>query len=52
MLWGLAAAAVALVAWLLGRKVARLFWFLGAPVFLVVLFVFYENVARLLPANI
>ena len=52
VLWGLAAAAVALVVWLLGRRVARLFWFLGAPVFLVVLFVFYENVARLLPANI
>ena len=26
--------------------------FLGAPVFLVVLFVFFENFARLLPANV
>ena len=52
VLWGLAAAAVGLAVWLLGRRIARLFWFVGAPVFLVVLFVFYENVARLLPANI
>lgn len=39
--------------WLLGR-LWRPVWvyLLGAPVFLVVLFVFYENVSRLLPANI
>jgi sortase A len=51
--WGLAAACVALVLWLLGR-LWRPFWIYlgGAPVFLLVLFVFYENVSRLLPANI
>ena len=52
-LWGAAAALVALLTWLAARRWRR--WpayVLGAPVFLVVLFVFYENVARVLPANI
>jgi sortase A len=51
--WGLLAALVALLVYLAGRRWRR--WpayLLGAPLFLVVLFVFYENVARLLPANI
>jgi sortase A len=52
VLWGLAAAAVALATWLLRRRTGRWAYAVGAPVFLVVLFVFYENVARLLPANI
>ncbi|HYD11050.1 MAG TPA: class E sortase [Acidimicrobiales bacterium] len=51
--WGLAVAGVALVLWLLAR-LWRPFWIYlgGSPVFLLVLFVFYENVSRLLPANI
>jgi sortase A len=51
--WGLIAAAVALAGWLLGRTWRR--WpayILATPVFLVVLFVFFENVSRILPANI
>jgi hypothetical protein len=39
--------------WALSRRWRR--WpayLIGAPVFLVVLFLFYENVARLLPANV
>ena len=50
--WGAAAAAVWLVTWLAARRWRR--WpayLLGAPVFLVVLFVFFENFSRLLPAN-
>lgn len=51
--WGLLASAVALVLWLLGRLWRPIWVYLaGAPVFFVVLFVFYENVSRLLPANI
>ena len=52
-LWGSISALVAFAVWLLSKKWRK--WpayLLGAPVFLVVLFVFYENVARLLPANI
>ena len=50
--WGAAAAAVWLLTWLAGRAWRR--WpayALGTPVFLVVLFVFFENFSRLLPAN-
>jgi sortase A len=53
VMWGALAAAVALATWLLSRRWRP--WpayLLGAIPFLVVLFVFYENVARLLPANI
>ena len=53
VLWGLLAAAIWYGAWVLGRKWRK--WpayALGTPVFLVVLFVFFENVSRLLPANI
>ena len=52
-LWGALAAAVWLAIALVGRAWRR--WpayLLGAPVLLVVLFVFFENVARLFPANI
>ncbi|HEX2038888.1 MAG TPA: class E sortase [Acidimicrobiales bacterium] len=52
VLWGLLAAAVWFGAWLLARRWRP--WpayALGAPVFLVVLFVFFENVSRVLPAN-
>jgi hypothetical protein len=53
VLWGALAAAV----WLAIALVARAWrrwpaYLLGAPVLLVVLFVFFENVARLFPANI
>jgi sortase A len=51
--WGLLAAAVFAAIWVWSRVWRR--WpayLLGAPVFLVVLFVFFENVSRLLPANI
>ena len=53
ILWGLVAAAVFVAIWIWSRVWRR--WpayVLGAPVFLVVLFVFFENVSRLLPANI
>ena len=51
--WGLAAAAVGFVIWGLSKRWRRWWsYVLGAPVFLVVLFVFFENVARLLPANV
>ena len=50
--WGALAALVWLLAWMAGRRWRR--WpayLLGTPVFLVVLFLFFENFARLLPAN-
>ncbi|HUW02023.1 MAG TPA: class E sortase [Acidimicrobiales bacterium] len=50
--WGLAAATVWLVAWLIGRAWRK--WpsyLLGLPVFAVVLFIFFENFSRLLPAS-
>jgi sortase A len=53
ILWGTFAAAVALAAWILGRLWRRwAVYLLATPAFLAVLFVFYENVSRLLPANI
>jgi sortase A len=53
VLWGAATALVALAIWGAGRRWRRwVAWLLGAPVFCVVLFVFFENVSRLLPANI
>ncbi|HET9442753.1 MAG TPA: class E sortase [Acidimicrobiales bacterium] len=53
VLWGLLAAAVWIGTWLLSKKWGRLAAYaMGTPVFLVVLFVFFENFARLLPANI
>lgn len=51
--WGLLAAAVALAGWLVGRRWKK--WpayLIATPFFLVVLFVFFENFSRLLPANI
>lgn len=50
--WGAVAGAVWLGTWLAGRRWRR--WpayLVGTPVFLVALFVFFENVSRLLPAN-
>jgi sortase A len=52
VLWGLLAALVWLVTWAVGRRWRR--WpayLVGTPVFLLVLFVFFENFSRLLPAN-
>jgi sortase A len=53
VLWGLVCALFVLGVWLLGRGWRR--WpayLLGTPVFLVLLYFFFENVSRLLPANI
>ncbi|HUP85329.1 MAG TPA: class E sortase [Acidimicrobiales bacterium] len=53
ILWGLLAAFVWLVTWLLSKRWGRLTAYaMGVPVFVVVLFVFFENFARLLPANV
>jgi sortase A len=52
VLWAAVAAAIWLAAWVLGRRWRR--WpayALGTGPFLVVLFLFFENVSRLLPAN-
>ena len=52
-LWGALAAAVWLATTFVARRWRRLpAYLLGVPLVLVVLFVFYENVARLFPANI
>ena len=52
LVWGLLAAAVWILTWLAGRRWRRLpAYLLGTPVFVVVLFVFFENFNRLLPAN-
>lgn len=52
--WGIMAAAVWLGAWAIGRWTGRKWasYFLSAPLFLVVLYMFFENFARLLPANV
>ena len=51
--WGLATALAGLVTYLAVRRWRRkLLYLLGAPVFFLLLFIFFENVSRLLPANI
>ncbi len=52
--WGIVAASVWLATWFLSRMWHRRWpaYLLGAPIFLAVLFMFFENVARLLPANV
>jgi sortase A len=51
VLWGLAAALVWLAAWAVGRWWRRLpAYLVGIPAFLVLLFIFFENFSRLLPA--
>ena len=51
--WGLAAATAAACAQIGARYWRRLpSYLLGTPVFLVTLFLFFENFARLLPANV
>ncbi|MEA3020402.1 MAG: sortase, partial [Actinomycetota bacterium] len=51
--WGLLATTIGILTYLASRR-WRAFWayLAGTPVFLVVLFIFFENVSRLLPANI
>jgi sortase A len=51
--WGAVAALVWLLAWAASRRWHRwLAYLVAAPVFLVVLFLFFENFSRLLPANV
>jgi sortase A len=52
--WGILAASVWLSAWAIGRWSGRRWtsYIVGAPIFFVALFLFFENVARLLPANV
>jgi sortase A len=52
--WGILAASVWLAAWAIGRWSGRRWtaYLVGAPIFLATLFVFFENVARFLPANV
>ena len=52
--WGIVAASVWLATWFLSRMWRRRWpaYLLGAPIFLAVLFMFFENMARLLPANV
>jgi sortase A len=53
VLWALACLAVALATWFAARRWKRwVAYLVGGAVFLVVLFVCFENVSRLLPANI
>jgi sortase A len=52
--WAIIAACIWLAAWAVGRWSGRRWtaYIIGTPIFLVALFVFFENVARLLPANV
>ena len=51
--WGSAVALIWFLAWLAGRRWNRwLAYLVATPVFLVALFVFFENFSRLLPANV
>ena len=52
--WGIVAASVWLATWFLSHMWRRRWpaYLLGTPIFLAVLFMFFENVARLLPANV
>jgi sortase A len=53
ILWGVLAGLIWLAAWAVGQQWRK--WpayFIATPFFLVVLFIFFENVSRLLPANV
>ena len=53
LLWGLATAVAGILTWALSRRWGRLpAYSMGTPVFLMLLFAFFENFARLLPANV
>ena len=56
VVWAAVCIAIALVAWLLAQRLGDtrrrvLLYTIAAPVFLLALFVFFENFARLLPPN-
>lgn len=52
--WGIIAGSIWLAAWAVGRWTGRRWtaYLVGTPIFLIALFLFFENVARLLPANV
>lgn len=51
--WGLVCAAVWLAAWAIGHRWRRwIVYMIATPVFLACLFIFFENFARFVPANI
>jgi len=52
--WAIIASCIWLGAWAVGRWTGRRWtaYIIGTPIFLVALFVFFENFARLLPANV
>jgi sortase A len=53
IVWGAGAAFIWILAWAAGRRWNRwLAYLLATPVFLIVLYVFFENFSRLLPANV
>jgi sortase A len=54
VLWGLALTAVSLVAWSIGRRTKHRWvgYLVGIVPFVILLYFFYENVARLLPPNL
>ena len=52
VLYGLAGIAVFFLAWWASRRLSWLVWLGGGPGFLVVLFFFYENLVRILPASV
>jgi sortase A len=52
-LYGALTAVIGVLVWLASKRWRRLWaYVLGAPVFFIALYVFFENVSRLLPANI
>lgn len=52
VLFGLLGIAVWLASWALTRRAGWFWWIPGAAVFLVVLFFFFENLTRILPASV
>jgi sortase A len=52
VLWGIATAVVAILTYV-GSRIWRRWWsyIIGTPIFFVLLFIFFENFSRLLPAN-
>jgi sortase A len=52
IMWGIATAVIGMLVWVASQVWRRwLAYLLGTPLFLVFLFVFFENFSRLLPAN-
>jgi sortase A len=53
IMWGVLAGLIWLAAWAIGQSWRK--WpayFIGTPFFLIVLFIFFENISRFLPANV